>query len=266
MARISGMVSAVVLLLTIAVPSSASQICSFWDGGCLDALAQTAASFSFRPLFLDQLTFYYGYDANSRGKGHEPMTKVSYWLNYQVHHINNSIIDSNRTLEVAMRVGNLTGTPSGSNNGCDGVWGSQCSTNLKEEIQEAIYQLSVKGEYYDDPLNTVISQLRLDPPYLRSCPPQFFDVQDFPVFEFAQEIDVDKSAKLQPSGSSSNPWKTWYIDNMSDHQQAEQVAVAIFSRGPSYNSLALKSKDEIDLELVCVQAPDSGSTSNHDAA
>lgn len=48
---------------------------------------------------------------------------------------------------------------------------------------------------------------------------------------------------------------------MSALQQAEQVAVAIFSRSPSEDSLPPTSKDDIEIELACLQAP-SGNTFN----
>ncbi|KAA8641904.1 uncharacterized protein ATNIH1004_010843 [Aspergillus tanneri] len=223
-----------------------------------------AISFDFPPLFLDNINLYYAFDANSRGKGHEPMTKASFWLGYAARRIDNSIIDKNRTLEIAMRVGNLTGSPSGDNNGCDGVWGPQCSNNLKSLLKGAIYDLSAKGDYYSRPLDTVISQMRINPPTLDSCPPPFFDIQAFPVQPFGQETDADLSATLKTSGSSDSPWKTWFIDNMTSSQQAEQVAVAIVSRGPSYNSPPPHSKNDIQIELACVQAPSSGSSSSQD--
>jgi hypothetical protein len=168
------------MLATILQPGLA-QVCSFWDGGCVDPYAQTAVSFGFSPLFLDDLSFYYAYDANNRGKGNEPMTKASFWMGYAARHIDNSVIDSNRTLEVGLRVGNLTGTPAGGNNGCDGVWGPQCSINLKETLKQAIFQLSVKGEYYTYPLDTVLHEMIVNPPTLSNCPPPFFDVQRIPV-------------------------------------------------------------------------------------
>ncbi|KAJ1705921.1 hypothetical protein AFGD_012250 [Aspergillus flavus] len=250
------------MLSTILQPGLA-QICSFWDGGCVDPYAQTAVSFDFSPLFLDDLTLYYAYDANSRGKGNEPMTKASFWMGYAAHHVDSSAITTNRTLEVGLRVGNLTGTPSGGTNGCDGVWGPQCSMNLKETFKEAIYQLSAKGEYYTFPLDTVLHEMLVNPPSLPNCPPPFFDVQRIPVKPFASETVNDKVAMMSTSGSSDDPWKTWYIDNMTAKQQADQVAVAIISRSPSYNSPPLKSKDDVQVELVCLQAPSTGSSSSN---
>ncbi|KAE8354803.1 hypothetical protein BDV28DRAFT_146720 [Aspergillus coremiiformis] len=248
-------------ILALFLQQGLAQVCSFWDGGCVDPYAQTAVSFGFSPLFLDDLTLYYAYDANSRGKGNEPMTKTGFWMGYPAHHIDSAVIDSNRTLEVGLRVGNLTGTPSGATNGCDGVWGPQCSINLKETLKDAIFQLSVKGEYYNFPLDAVLHEMLVNPPTLPNCPPPFFDVQKIPVQPFASETVSDKIARIKTSGSSDHPWKTWYNDNMTAKQQADQVAVAIISRSPSYDSPPLKSKDDVQIELVCLQAPSTGGTS-----
>ncbi|OOF92789.1 hypothetical protein ASPCADRAFT_174686 [Aspergillus carbonarius ITEM 5010] len=252
--------NAFMLLALLASPVIA-QFCSFWSGSCLDALAQTAVSFTFPPLFEENLNLYYGFDADSRGKGQEPMTKVSYWLGYGAL-INNSIINANRTSEVALRVGNLTGTPSGSNNGCDGVWGSQCSSDLKTLLKQALYGLTTSGDYYGHPLDTVLSEMLVNQPVLSNCPPPLFDVAAIPSIAFAQETDTDQTATLQTSGSSNSPWKTWFIDNMNANDQAAQVAVAIISRAPSYNSVPPQYVDDIQVELVCTQAPSTGSSSS----
>ena len=51
---------------------------------------------------------------------------------------------------------------------------------------------------------------------------------------------------------------------MTAHQQAQQVAVAILSRAPSYDSEPPDSQEDIQIELACIQAPSSGAlvTSN----
>lgn len=82
--------------------------------------------------------------------------------------------------------------------------------------------------------------------------------------EFAQESAPDETATIQTAGSSASPWKTWYIDRMTAHQQAEQVAVAIFSRSPSDDSPPPQHKEDIQIELACLQAPSSGSSSKDD--
>lgn len=168
-----------VLTIITTISPATADICSFWDTGCVDPLAQTAVAFTFPPLFLETINFYYAFDADPQGRGQTPTVKVGYWIGYEAY-INNSVIDVNRTSEVAVRVGNLTGTPSGQNNGCDGVWGSACSKNLIDFLQKTIYELVVSGSSYEDPLDTVIQSFRKSPPPVSNCPSLLFDVQTFP--------------------------------------------------------------------------------------
>ncbi|KAL4800225.1 hypothetical protein BDV19DRAFT_172886 [Aspergillus venezuelensis] len=250
------------LLSTFYAPATAD-VCSFWDSGCVDPLAQTAISFTFPPLFLESINFYYAFDADARGKGQQPMTKAGFWIGYEAY-VNNSVIDLNRTSEIAVRIGNLTGTPSGANNGCDGVWGSDCSANLKSFLQETIYKLVASGEAYTDPLSTVIGSFRDHPPVVSNCPPPLFDVQRFPVEQFAMENEDDKTAIIKTTGNSDAPWSTWFIDNMTAAEQAEQVAVGIINRTPAYGTTPAQSPHDIQIELVCAQAPSPGTSSSDD--
>ncbi|KAL2812235.1 hypothetical protein BDW59DRAFT_155341 [Aspergillus cavernicola] len=253
------------LLMIIATlsPPATADICSFWDSGCVDPLAQTAISFTFPPLFLETINFFYAFDADVRGKGQEPMTKAAFWIGYEPY-VNNSVIDLNRTSEIAVRVGNLTGTPSGGNNGCDGVWGSECSKNMREFFQQTLFDLVTLGEPFSDPLSTVIGSFHTNPPVISNCPPQFFENQHFPVDQFGIEIDTNKTPIIKTTGSAISPWFSWFIDNMTASEQAEQVAVGIISRTPSYGSAPPSNKYGIGIELVCAQAPSPGSSGSDD--
>ncbi|KAL3476851.1 hypothetical protein BJX99DRAFT_134878 [Aspergillus californicus] len=252
------------MILATFSPTATAQICSFWDTGCVDPLAQTAVSFKSPPLFLGPINFFYAFDADARGKGQEPMTKAGFWLGYDAY-VNSSVIDRNRTSEIAVRVGNLTGTPAGNNNGCDGVWGPDCSKNLKDFFQQTIYDLVNYGEEYSDPLHTIIGSFRDNPPVVPNCPPPLFDVNHFPVEEFAVETDpVKQVVILKEVGNSQAPWSTWLIDNMTAAEQAEQVAVGIISRTPSYGATIPADQSGIDIELVCARAPSPGSSVSDD--
>ncbi|KAJ5684236.1 uncharacterized protein N7477_000581 [Penicillium maclennaniae] len=256
----------VLLLLLALLQCSSAQFCSFLNNGCIDPLAQTAVSFDFQPLFTDPIYFYYGFDASSSGKGKGPMTKTGFWLRYQDRHVNKNAINHNLTSEVALRVGNMTATPSGTSNGCDGVWGTRCSNDIKFAIQQTIFLLSSSGQYYDRPLERALEHMMLVPPHLPNCVSFVFDVATIPVQEFARE-GTDQNVTVMPSGSGDRPWQVFYLDDMTDHQQASQVAVGIITRGPSYDSAPPMSPDEIQVELVCLQAPQSppsGSSKDHD--
>ncbi|KAJ5887806.1 hypothetical protein N7495_007847 [Penicillium taxi] len=270
------------ILLVLACQSSA-QFCSFWNGACIDPLAQTAVKFNFSPLFINPITLYYGFDASLSGKGNGPMTKTAFWLRYQNSNIDPSVVDMNRTSEIALRVGNLTGIPSGSNNACDGIWGRQCTNGIKMALKTGIFHLARSGEYYSKPLETVLSQLMMVQPELL-CGAPIFDVASIPVqgmsfdvsycfnrrlsnslTDFAFESKTDQDVSVYPSGSLGHPWQVWYLDDMTPQQQASQVAVGIISRAPSYGSPLPRTPDDIQIELVCMQAPQappSGSMGN----
>ncbi|KAJ5816650.1 hypothetical protein N7447_008883 [Penicillium robsamsonii] len=247
-------------LLVVLLQTVSAQFCSFWNNGCIDSLAQTAIRFDLNPLFPDPVTLYYGFDASSSGKGEGPMTKTAFWLGYQNKNINLNAVDSNRTSEIGLRIGNLTGTPSGANNGCDGIWGEDCSRDLKSALQKDIYRLAVSGEYYSKPLEVVLNKMLMKPPSLPGCPPPTLDVASIPVQDFARERVPDQNVTIMPPGSGAWPWQVWYLDDMNARNQASQVAVAIISRAPSYNSIPPDGPDDIMVELVCVQAPSSGSS------
>ncbi|CAI7606287.1 unnamed protein product [Penicillium glandicola] len=248
------------LALLVLLQTVSAQFCSFWNNGCIDSLAQTAIRFDLNPLFPDPVTLYYSFDASSSGKGEGPMTKTAFWLGYQNNNINVNAVDSNRTSEIGLRIGNLTGTPSGANNGCDGIWGGDCSRDLKSALRGAIYRLAVSGESYSKPLEVVLNQMLMTPPLLPACPPPTLDVASIPVQDFARERVPDHNVTIMPPGSGAWPWQVWYLDHMSAHKQASQVAVGIISRAPSYNSIPPDGPDDIMVELVCVQAPSRGSS------
>ena len=171
----------VVMAVVLLVHSPVVQACTFWDRSCIDPLSQTAIPVSFRPFLLQDLSLYYAYDTDPSGKGSNPMAKASFWLSFNHARVNQSVIDSNRTSEIAMRVGNLTGTPSGTNNGCDGVWGTGCSNDIKRNLRQAIFHLSTSGESYTQPLASVLNQMVGKQPSFPNCPPQLFDVSNIPV-------------------------------------------------------------------------------------
>ncbi|KAL1867969.1 hypothetical protein Plec18167_008435 [Paecilomyces lecythidis] len=250
-------------LLLALVTLAHAQTCAFADDSCIDPLAQTAVPLSFSPLFPQNISFYYGFDAaylsasdglSLDGQSEGPIVKGSFWLGYGSHISSNSI-RANHTSELAVRVGNLTGSPGGGNNGCDGVWGSQCSQDIKRLLQGSIYDLSVMGSYYSNPLQTVLRELWQTPLAIVSCPSTLFTVQSIPVESFAQEDEVSGSVEVVDSGNSVSPWQTWFVHGVTASEQAEQVAVGILSRGPTYGSEQLKNPDDVQIDLVCVRAP-----------
>lgn len=181
------------LLLLISLQTVSAQFCSFWNNGCIDSLAQTAIRFDLKPLFPDPVTLYYSFDASTAGKGDGPMTKTAFWLGYQNRNININAVDSNRTSEIGLRVGNLTGTPSGANNGCDGIWGEDCSSDIKSALQHGIYSLAMSGESYSKPLEVTLSKMLMNKPTLPNCSPYVFDVASIPVQGMSTALSVSTS-------------------------------------------------------------------------
>lgn len=170
-----------VMAVVLLVHSAVAQACTFWDRSCIDPLGQTAIPVSFRPFLIQDLSLYYAYDTDPSGKGTNPMAKASFWLRFNHARVDQAVIDSNRTSEIAMRVGNMTGTPYGTNNGCDGVWGTGCSNDIKRNLRQAIFDLSTSGESYTQPLASVLNQMVAEQPSFPNCPPQLFDVSNIPV-------------------------------------------------------------------------------------
>lgn len=77
----------------------------------------------------------------------------------------------------------------------------------------------------------------------------------------------DQQVTVMKAGTGYHPWQVWYIDGMTDSQQASQVAVGIVSRAPCFDSNPPTSPDDIQIELVCLQAPQgppSGSSKDED--
>lgn len=181
---ISGYLTRTWVWLTVLalLQGSSAQFCSFWTSDCIEPLAQVAVPFSFQPLFPDPITLFYSFDALSSGKGQGPMTKTAFWLGYQDRNINQNAIDTNRTTEIGFRIGNLTGSPSGGNNGCDGIWGEKCTRDLKNSIQKSIFHLPPAIDHHRRPLAAALDHMMWDPPKLDSCPPQLFvDIASIPV-------------------------------------------------------------------------------------
>lgn len=181
-----------IIILLQLTSRAVAQICDFFDDRCIDPLAQVSVPVVFEPLFPNPIRFYYGFDAlGTSGPERQllpaadrgPMIKASFWLQYGQNRVLNRPIHTNRTTEIALRIGNLTGFSGGGNNGCDGVWGRQCSQNLKAYLQNSIYDLAASGVYYSSPLEAVLQQMSQTqpPPTIPSCPQSLFQVGVIPV-------------------------------------------------------------------------------------
>lgn len=170
----------ILLIETALLQCGAAHFCSFWNNGCIDPLAQTAVQLDFQPLFPDPVTLYYRFDSIIPTRVEGSTTKNAFWLLYHDLRINKDAVDSNRTSEIALYVGNLTGTPSGTNNGCDGIWGPPCSQKIKTAIQRTMLRLHTLDDYYK-PLESALAEIMLMPPSFPNCGEPVFNVASTPV-------------------------------------------------------------------------------------
>ena len=170
------------LLAVLALlPCSVAHFCSFWNNKCIDPLAQTAQRVDVSPPFFEPVTFFYAFDSSASGKGEGPMTKTAFWLRYEKSSLNTYGVRANYTSEVALYLRNLTGPPSGTNNGCDGIWGPSCSRDIKFALRKTIFGLITSDEHYEKPLETALGRLTTSAPRLPSCGASLFDVASIPV-------------------------------------------------------------------------------------
>ena len=76
------------------------------------------------------------------------------------------------------------------------------------------------------------------------------------------EDENTKEAYVKTHGNPDSPWESWFIDDMSASDQAQQVAVGIIGRVPAETAPKPKKESEIQIELVCARAPSQGSSSS----
>jgi hypothetical protein len=137
-----------ILLLGVhrAKGSSSGATCEFDNTSCVDPAARGSTTFNFAPIFPEGATFVYAFDTKSLeeaqnetiapGNIAEPSSKVSFWIEYTETNLNSAA--HYETDMVFLVNENITGTPSGGSNGCDGVWGETCSEQVKELIAREI--------------------------------------------------------------------------------------------------------------------------------
>lgn len=260
--------TALVFLLAVGVFPATAYYCAFDDQTCIDGVAQVSVSFQFDSISPAPLFFYYAFDGGFSYQNGSSAVKVAYWLHYdqpQITNYNQLDPGNNWTTEAALRVGNLNGYVGGTNNGCDGVWGNACSQNLISYLQSSMFSLSNSGVPYDTPLQTVLQPLTNNPNFVvPGCPSTLFQLNTIPSYVFINETTIvanNQSAAnvyVAPSGSPAAPWRTWYTQGVTPQQQAQEVAVGIVARGPTFGSQPLNGPQDIQIELVCSRAPKQG--------
>jgi hypothetical protein len=115
---------------------------------CVSPEALGRVNFEFKPLFTEPATFVYAFDAENEtevankpidsGSSAVPNVKMGFWLEYTKYQLTPT---AHMETDMAVLIGeNITGTPSGGHNGCDGVWGSECSQNLVAYLKTKVSQ------------------------------------------------------------------------------------------------------------------------------
>jgi hypothetical protein len=261
---------AALAFFSIPILPAAADYCTFDNGNCIDGLAEVSVSFQFDAISPAPLLFYYGFDAGwgSPSNADSIAVKVGYWLQYDrgtLTDFNSNIRGINWTTEAALRIGNLGGYVGGANNGCDGVWGGACSENLKTFLRSSLFNLSISGQPYDSPLDTVLQPLTTGTPgpFIDGCPSTLFELDQIPTYAVINATTVgsnnsSEAISVAAPGNPDAPWRTWYIPGATPMGQAQEVAVGIVARGPNHGSNPLNGPDDIKLELVCARAPRQG--------
>ncbi|KFY83281.1 hypothetical protein V498_08184, partial [Pseudogymnoascus sp. VKM F-4517 (FW-2822)] len=256
---------------------------------CVNPIASGFASFEFKPLFTTNSTFVYAFDVEyeaeienktiTPGSSLQTDAKVAFWLEYTETQLTPS--DHQETYMAVLLNGNITGTPSGAHNGCDGVWGPECSKNLGSFLKSTITK--ARSRSFAD-LPSVLSDV--GSPYLNksdpetakaianlSCPQGLFDETYLVSGAGGSFNEAGKLAKengddtrIMPSGNASDPYISKRIGDTTYDEQIDQVAVALIARIPLEGDL-YQNVDNIQLEMVCVKAkrldgPDESNRSN----
>jgi hypothetical protein len=118
----------------------------------INPIAKGKTSFEFKPLFPTNPSFVYAFDAQTveeaqnnsiaPGTSPTPYSNVAVWLEYTGANLTRSTHEISEIILLMSE--NITGTPSGGNNGCDGVWGPACSNDLIAAIKGRIAE-AAKG-------------------------------------------------------------------------------------------------------------------------
>lgn len=172
----NGLIFILALLSSLKQAAGQSKECTIDSiDSCVNPVASGSASFEFKPLFTTNSTFVYAFDVEDEaeienktiapGSSLQTDAKVAFWLEYTETQLTPS--DHQETYMAVLLNGNITGTPSGAHNGCDGVWGPECSKNLGSFLKSTITK--ARSRSFAD-LPTVLSNV--GSPYLNNSDPE----------------------------------------------------------------------------------------------
>lgn len=263
---------------------------------CLEPVARGSANFEFKPIFPQDVTFVYAFDVQDEEElktdpiapGETPVSdaKIGYWLEYAEAELTAS--DHQETYMVVLTNENITGTPSGGHNGCDGVLGAECSENLAQFMKRQIVAARSRAfadfpavfaildsPIYDDDIAYAIGNL--------SCPTGIFDEPYFvrgaggtvnekgskysvcstlsffksSLLTTARHVELAKengdSTGIMPSGNATSSYFTKRLYDITYDELIKRAAVALIARVPLQGEL-YQDKENLQLEMVCAKA------------
>ncbi|KAL2820405.1 hypothetical protein BJX63DRAFT_428232 [Aspergillus granulosus] len=250
-------------ILTSAQYTKSCEINSFND--CIDPIALGSKSFSFEPLFPSPLSFTYAFDVQNStelsseairpGEEQVPDSKIAFWLEYGEATLTPSA--RHESYMAVLLSPNITGSPEGGHNGCDGVWGAECSRNLIKFLKE---QMAGESSAAGATLSQVIAQATrtiiggtADEVPALGCPEGVFD-DVYHVDEYGDlAIENSRTTRIIPSGNATHPFISERLFDTTREDLLDRAAVALLARVPLEGDL-YTDVENIQLDIVCVAA------------
>ncbi|KAL2829047.1 hypothetical protein BJY01DRAFT_255183 [Aspergillus pseudoustus] len=252
--------------------SESCDVDSYHD--CIDPIAIGSQSLSFEPLFPSPLSFTYAFDVQNAtelaseslrpGEEQVPDSKVAFWLEYDDATLTPSA--RHETYMAVLLNPNITGSPEGGHNGCDGVWGATCSRNLIRFLKE---QMAGKSIAATATLSSAIADAKspsrfggaADEAAGLGCPDGLFEEVYYgagmPGFFGGKEetiaMENGESTSILPSGNVTHPFISERILDTAREDLMDRAAVALLARVPLEGDLYTDVAN-IQLDIVCAAA------------
>ncbi|KAK2837018.1 hypothetical protein FQN49_006493, partial [Arthroderma sp. PD_2] len=234
--------------------------------------ARGSVNFDFKPLFPKGVSFVYAFNSETqsaddqhttKGSTAAPDTRVGFWLEYP--EVNQAPSADMQTHMTVLLNKNLTGVPSGGNNGCDGLWGAECSNNLAAWLKtEAAGSSSDLGGVINS-FNSIGDSRTSEGKRLMenlSCPSGILHMSYDNSGSYLANERKGSPTEIMEFGNALNPYIVETFKGTGYDQQIEQAAVVLLLRKPQDGDLA-KNVDSLQLEMACVKAerlPDDDSS------
>ncbi|KAL2859917.1 uncharacterized protein BJX67DRAFT_337813 [Aspergillus lucknowensis] len=224
---------------------------------CIDPWAQGSATFSFEPLFPEPINFVYAFALQNNYQYYPiPDAKVAFWLEY-----NETQLDPSNGAESYMTVilnNNITGTPYGGHNGCDGVLGAECSENLIGFLKN---QIAAQGNRSETPLNDALASAKsgeaAEAVAALNCSTslfnRYYEISGFDLYDGVFAKEDGENTTIVPSGNATHPFSTEVLEDTPYKYLINRVAVALLARVPLGEEL-YRDVENLQVEMACVRS------------